>query len=179
MRIYGFLILAAVSTALPAQPKDGFAWRQDDSVAASDPSRASEKGFGAMMLVTADADQFLKAWAGPTPPNLSVTDAAHVGKPVEAMLIFSGCKAKANGNCEVVATFSMLGPDGKSYGDPATAEVWGGPPPPDYNLQLSSAGFGFELEPKDAPGSYRLRAAVTDTVAGVTLHVEQTVNGVK
>ena len=56
--------------------------------------------------------------------------------------------------------------------------AWTGLPPPGYNLQASLASFGFELEPTDKLGAYRMIARLTDEVAGKTLTVSETVTAV-
>ena len=162
-----------------AQNPQGFAWYQNDKTAPNEPHRASRNGFGAMILVTPDADGFWKAWAEPTPPNVTVTDTIRLGGTVQVMLLFSGCKAKTDGKCDVAVTFAMTDPDGKPYSDPATAVAWSGPPAPSYNLQLSPASLRFRFEPEDQAGTYRIRAEVTDKVANVTLSLETSVTGIK
>jgi hypothetical protein len=166
------LAAAAPPVAQEAPPPRSFAWRVNDKVAAADPSRASADGFGVQMMITDDHEGFWKAWEGPTPPQLSVTSRTERGKPVHAMLVFSGCKAGADGNCNVTADFDITAPDGSSYGKQMSAQVWKLPPAPDYNLQLSEGSIGFSVEPSEMLGQYKLKARVTDHVARIALAVE-------
>ena len=145
------------------------------NVAVSNPAQASKDGFGVLMLVTADPEGFMKAWQGPTPPQISTTDRVTRGKPIETMLIFSGCRAAADGNCNVSVELSITGPDGAPYGETLKGPIWQGPPAPQYNLQLGQSGIGFILEPEDKLGIYTFKANVTDHVAGTSVAVHQAI----
>lgn len=174
------LVLASLSALIApafAQTSQGqsFEWKLNDESAPPNLFQASKDGFGVLMLVTDDPQGFIRAWAGPTPPNVSTTEKVTVGKSVETMLIFSGCRAAEDGNCDVSAEMSIIGPDGKPYGETLRGPIWKGPPMPQYVLQLGESGAGFRLEPQDKLGFYTLRAKVTDQVAGTTLMVEQTI----
>jgi hypothetical protein len=173
------LVLLLGASPAAAQQQSGLGWKQDDAVADTDPSRASKSGFGVLMLVTSDHEGFWKAWAGTTPPNVSTTDQVTRGRPVHAILLFSGCRPAADGECNVTMELAVSGPSGAAYGETMKAMVWSGPPAPAYKLQAAEGSLGFVLEPEDALGRYTLRAAVTDHVAGLTLPVQQTVEAVE
>ena len=176
MRFTVFLAaLCFLAATASAQQGGGFEWKQNDQAAPPNPSQASKDGFGVLMLVTDDPEGFMKAWQGPTPPHVSTTEQVTRGKPVEAMLIFSGCQAAEDGNCDVTVELSVTDPDGAPYGETFKGPLWQGPPAPQYNLQLGQSGLGFILEPEDKLGTYRLKANVTDHVAGTTVAVEQTI----
>lgn len=182
VRPFGFFF-ALLAWACPAPAREAVApqpeaWRIDSQPAPADRSRAASGDFAVSMMVTADYEGFWKAWEGPSPPNVTVTDTAERGRPVHAMILFTGCKAAANGNCDVVAGFSLTGPDGKAYGTPTTGQVWSGPPAPARNLQLSAGSLGLVVEPHDPLGRYTLKATVTDRVAGLSLPVERAVTAV-
>ena len=172
-----FYLFFALSLGAPpaAQQDRSFGWKMNDKEAPANPAQASKDGFGVLMLVTDDSEGFIKAWQGPTPPQVSTTEQVTRGKPVEAMLIFSGCQPAENGNCNVGVELSVTGPDGAPYGEALQGPIWQGPPPPQYNLQLGQSGLGFILEPEDNLGVYTLRANVTDHVAGTTVAVQQAI----
>jgi hypothetical protein len=174
------LILVALVAAVPAtaQQQGGFEWKQGGATAPPTPAQASRNGFGVFMLVTPDLDGFWEAWARPSPPQIGTTDEVRRGRPVYAILLFSGCRPAPDGNCNVTAELSMTGPNGSPYGDTMRGLVWAGPPAPQYRLQASESSLGFRLEPADPLGTYTLRAMVTDNVAGTTLSVEQPVRAV-
>ncbi|HEX8415579.1 MAG TPA: hypothetical protein VF637_17120 [Sphingomicrobium sp.] len=176
-----FLLLAAFAAQAPAAQDRTFQWKQaDGSSAPARPSQASKDGFGVMLLVTADYEKFLEAWAGPTPPNLPTTSEVSEGKPVHTMVIFSGCRAAADGNCKVTAEFSIMSPDGSVYdGPPKKGPIWTGAPATGYNLQLGDSGLGFRLEPNDRAGVYKIKAVVTDEVANSIVTVEEQVTAIK
>ena len=136
---------------------------------------ARQGGFGAMLLMTADPAAFRRAWAGPQPPKLNATTKAARGKPVYAMVIFSGCRAAADGKCRVTGQFSVTRPDGRPYQAPAQAKIWSGAPAAASKMLLAEGSVGLKLEPKDPLGAYRVRAVVTDHVARISVPVEQAV----
>lgn len=183
MLFIGLIGLALTPTG-PAPAEEApiqrsFAWRVNGKVAAPDPSLASRNGFGIQIMITDDYDGFWKAWEGPTPPQVSITNRTERGKPITAMLIFSGCKAGANGNCNLTADYTITAPNGTPYGNPLSGPVWKLPPAPGYNLQLSEGGIGFAVEPGEMLGQYTLKAIVTDHVARLTLAVETKVEVVE
>lgn len=173
------LTVAAPAWAQEAPAERTFAWRMNDEIAPPDPSLASASGFGVQMLITADYEAFWKAWEGPTPPQLSVTDRTERGKPVMAMLLFTGCKAGADGNCNLTADYHIRAPNGTPYGKPLSGPVWKLPPAPNYNLQLSEGSIGLRVEPGEMLGRYKLKATVTDHVARLTVTVEAPVEVVE
>ncbi len=173
------LALAGAAIAQEPPADRTFAWQTNGERAAPDPSRASKDGFGVSVFVTPDIEGVWKAWGGPTPPNISVTDQIERGKPVHAMIVFNGCKAAADGNCNVTGIYSITSPDGTAYGEPHGGKIWAGPPAPGYNLQLSEGSLGLVVEPDEPLGRYMLKASVTDHVAGITLDVEAPVEAVE
>jgi hypothetical protein len=145
------------------------------SAHAAAPSRALANGFGAMMLITPDAAQFRKAWFGPPPPKLNATTRAYRGKPVHAMIVFSGCRAGPDGNCRVTARFNVTAPNGRPYGKPIPAILWRKAPAPAQKMQLGEGNLAIRIEPGEPLGVYRLGAVVTDEIAGTSLTIEQSV----
>ena len=135
---------------------------------------AQQGGFGAMLVMTADPAALRRAWASPQ-PRVNATAKASRGKPVFAMVIFSGCRAAADGKCRVTGRFSVTRPDGRPYQAPTTVKLWSGAPAAPRKMLLAQGSVGLKLEPKDPLGPYRVRALVTDHVAGITLPVEQAV----
>jgi hypothetical protein len=166
------LVIAGLAGSSPASTQD--VW-QESGRAAPDPSRSSRDGFAAMMLVTDDSEAFWRAWNVPTPPHLPTTGRAVRGRPVTGMVIFSGCSAAPDGNCNVTAEFVFLRPDGSRYGEPLRGDLWKGPPATGQNLQLGIGGAALIVEPDDPMGVWTIRALVTDNVRGVTIQIEERV----
>ena len=125
--------------------------------------------------MTEDPAAFRRAWHGPQPPRLNATRKAARGRPVFAMVIFSGCKAARDGKCNVAGKFSVIRPDGKPYQPPAPARLWSGAPAGKGRMLLAEGSVGLKLEAGDPLGTYRVRALVTDHVAGTTIALEQAV----
>lgn len=138
------------------------------------PLGASAGGFAVMQFFTTDAREVVAAWARPTPGvQVRNTHQVRLGQPVTTFIVFRGCKPDRRGLCDVRATVQLLDPAGKpSVG--ATAKVWAGQAPPPHVLRLSTDGVTVKFTKADALGPYRVRTAVTDRVAGVTLHTEET-----
>jgi len=160
------LVLALLLLAAAAAP----AAAQDEPLG---PQEARRDGFGILLLTTNDDQGFLRAWAGPTPPRLETTTIAVRGAPIFGMLLFHGCRAGPEGNCNVTGEFSFLRPDGSPYGEPLRGDVWKAQPAPDGNIQLGTSGSALIVEPHDPAGSWTMRARITDNVRGLTLEVEQ------
>ena len=168
------LLLALPPAASPAPaPEAPFAWESNGRPLPPHPSRAAKGRFAVMMIVTPDIEAFWAEWQKPEDPHLTSTERIARDSPVFAMLVFSGCRAGADGNCRVSAEFRMTGPDGAPYGEPHRGLAWSGPPAPGRNLQLSEASLGFRLDPPDPLGRYTISATLTDEIAGETLQVEQ------
>lgn len=170
------LILALLVAGAPALAQEsGFSWKINDKDAPADPSRGSKDGFGVMMHLTSEYQAFLNAWNGPTPPHVSTTEEVTRERPVNAMLLFSGCRAAPDGNCNVTAKITVIAPNGSRYGDILEAQAWDGPPGPQYAMQLAKVSLGFKLDPEDSLGIYMIKATVTDAVAGTSVEVEKAV----
>lgn len=172
------LLGVTLSAAVAAQEPTDLQWKIDGAPAAPDPAHASKNGFGAVMVVTSDHDGFWRAWEGPTPPHITTTSEVRRDQPVHAMVLFSGCRAAADGNCDVTIEATVTGPGGKPYGDTFKVKAWGGPPAPQYNLQASHANLAFVLEAQDELGTYTVKAIVTDQVAGTSVAVQELIQAV-
>ena len=143
----------------------GMALLASPSLAQSDSSQARNGDFGGILLITADPEGFWKAWEQPGTPNIQTTTTVTLSKPVYGMVVFHGCKAAADGNCNVAARFLITAPDGSNYADPKGGDAWKGAPAPGQNLLASASGIGFRLEPQDKLGRYKITAILTDNVA--------------
>ncbi|HEX8571926.1 MAG TPA: hypothetical protein VF759_04165 [Allosphingosinicella sp.] len=145
------------------------------ALAAAPAVAQAPKSFQATVLMTQDPAAFRSAWLGPQPPRLPVTTKAPRGRPVYAMVIFSGCRPASDGRCNVSGRFSVLRPDGRPYQAPASAKLWSGRPAGPGRMLLANGSVGLNLAPSAALGTYKVRALVTDNVAGTSISVEQAV----
>lgn len=159
------ILIASMLLLAAAQSGD---WTPDQSANGND--------FGGKMLVVDDPAAFWKAWEGPTPPHIDTTSIITRSRPVQAMLVFYGCRAGRDGNCNVKVIFSIARPDGKPYGESMSGMAWRGPPAPGRNLVASEAAIGFELEVEDALGPYVIKATLTDEISGKSVNLSETVD---
>lgn len=134
------------------------------------PAMRSDGEFGVRIVLTADEQALRHEWnTARANPRLQTTDTVAAGGEVTAMLVFHGCKPNAAGNCEVVAAFALVAPDGKR--DPGGAgSLWSAAPLPG-RLMLGAASMRIGFTAGDAPGTYQIHARVVDRVALRTLDV--------
>jgi hypothetical protein len=142
------------------------------------PSEAANGDFRGKMLIVADVEKFWAVWEKPEPPSIDTASEIRRGGKVTAMVVFAVCKPAADGKCNVSASFSTIGLNGKAYGEAASGKAWTEAPAPDRNLLASLAAMTFELEATDKLGPYRIIATMTDEVAGKSFTVSDTVTAV-
>lgn len=134
-------------------------------------SMRSAGDFGVQIVLTTDEGQFRKIWnSSKTPPTLSITNTAHPGAPVSAILIFHGCSPNAAGVCDVTSEFVLEAPDG-SKTPAGGGPVWTGKAMPQRLLQLSQASVTVIFDKTDPIGNYKVTANVKDEVSGRVLSV--------
>ena len=130
--------------------------------------------FAVVQVATDDTARFIAELAKPTPGvNLQVTTKVRRNRPLDTFIAFRGCRADRTGKCNVTATYYLRAPSGKVSSYPGL-DVWAHQPQPAPGLiMVSRQSFGMTFNTDDAVGTYTVRAAVTDHVAGVTLHTQQ------
>jgi hypothetical protein len=138
---------------------------------ADQPANAQEKtGLTIDLIVTAQGRELFDSWDNPNGKPFEIVPAkmAPRGKFLSAVVLFTGCKADASGNCNVEIDIVAYDPVGKTYGDMKGAELWQHrPAPPPGHTQLGVAYMGLEIEPQDTAGTYRVEALARDLNAGV------------
>ena len=91
----------------------------------------SSRGFGAMLMLSDDPEQFLKDWNRPTAKvGIKTSEAATRGKPFAAFIIFMGCDNDEKGHADVVADLTLVGPDGKVLAEQKNVQIWQNSPAP-------------------------------------------------
>jgi hypothetical protein len=165
--------LAAVALAAAmAEPVGAAVMKPSDWPAMPNSSTSSD--FSAVQMATGHGRDFVREWNRPGPHG-DVHGETHfrLGEPIDTFIAFRGCRADAAGRCNVTATFVITGPDGNAQASPPM-DVWANQREPTPGMIfLSRASLGLNWGPTDPPGLYRIRAAVTDHVAGVTLKTRQ------
>ena len=135
---------------------------------------AEKDGFGVMQVAAADAAAFIAAWKiGDGAKNETTRTVAD--KPLFTLLIFRGCKADADGKCNIVADFAINRPDGTVNEDNKGVVVWDKAAPTDPKKPMIGDGaLGYGVDSEGPFGDYRVVATVTDKVAGTSVTTEQT-----
>lgn len=170
-----FPLVALVLTVAtsPAGAQD--VWLRDGQPVKDQPNAAISGNFGVLQITTNDPERLVADWQKPT-PGVSISGSTQTlrNQRLTTFLVFKGCRAGRSGNCNVTADFDVVDPKGQPCGQSKSAEIWvGHPPAPGNNLQLSVSGFGVSFDDSDPLGAYRVRATVTDHIAGITLQTEQ------
>jgi hypothetical protein len=172
------LALIAAAAPPPAAPAAPLGILDGNGRPIVDPAHQAKNDFAAILLATRDLDALFAEWAKPETPHIDTTREIVRGERVFGALVLAGCRAAADGNCNVTVTFSMVAPGGAPYGEEHKAIAWSHPPAPGRNFLLSEASLGFSLDPPDRLGRYLLRAQVKDEVAGTELRLEQKIEAV-
>jgi hypothetical protein len=137
-------------------------------------SHAEQDGFGVLQTAAPDATRFIADWKlGVGAKTASTSTIAN--KPLFTFLIFRGCKANAEGKCDVVADFVITRPDGTTDESNKGVAVWNKAAPADPKKPyIGDGALGFGTDEEGPFGDYRIVATVTDRVAGVSVTTEQT-----
>ena len=119
--------------------------------------------------MTTNSQQALAAWTKPT-RGVWIQEAQKVekGKPIEALVIFSGCMPKKGGECMSEVDFTIIKPDGSVYVEYKNGELWKNKPPiPEGSLGLAMDRAGMIADPEDPLGVYKVVCKVRDLVRKV------------
>ena len=159
-------------------------WREGGGVVPDTEESKTVDGFGASLLITADPDAFFEAWDQPPSPDykpeIKTTDTAKRGDTVVGVVVFAGCMANPEGNCQSTVDFKLLRPDGSVYADLDKSELWTDKPAmPPNTLQVGVSSLGFIVEPDDPFGVYRMEAKVRDEVLGKGVTLVQAIEVVE
>jgi hypothetical protein len=164
------LVLLMMPLVSLAQWRDG-----SGKVVPDTPSSKSDGEFGAMLDFTDKPEELYAAWEKDSPGVAwSQTSTAVRGKPIVAIVFFSGCAANPAGKCELLGRFTTTTPSGKLWGDPIEAEIWVGLPPPEpQSLQLSHGHMGLVVDPDDELGKYSVKLELTDQISKKRMVLEK------
>jgi len=156
-----------VASSLSAQ------WWSGNKRIPDEPWRKGKADFGAMLLLTPDVEKFYEEWRKPKTPTMVITKTAHRNRPITAVVLFTGCKARDH-TCNIRVDFTVISPDRSEYGSEKNVAAWvNKPAAPRGVVQVSEATLGIVIEPKDQPGEYVVKAIVRDVNANVQIELEQ------
>lgn len=162
MRLLAFLAILIAAAAAPAVAQN----REMPNVSPV----AEVEGLRISLVHTADRDAFYRAWnAGAR--DLPVTNRAVRGRQLAVIVIFQGCRAAADGKCNLTGEFTYLRPDGSVEGK-IDGTLWARPPARDGSASASPEGPALEIDPYDPMGTWTVRVRVTDNVRGVSVETE-------
>jgi hypothetical protein len=137
-------------------------------------SHDEKAGFSVLQVAVPDAAKFIAEWklgGG----GKSATTKTIANRPLFTFLIFRGCKANAEAQCDIVADFVITRPDGTINDENKGVVVWNKAAPTDLKKPyIGDGALGYGVDDEGPFGDYRVVATVTDRVAGTTLTTEQT-----
>lgn len=138
--------------------------------------RKSNGNFGAQLIFVNDEQTLFKRWATPSETvELDTVETIQINQPINAFVIFSGCKASVSGNCNVSMRLRVIQPDGKIYSVTPSMEVWRDKPaPPGHTLELSVHYLKVVVEPHEQRGRYTVQAQVRDDNSDTVLSLNKT-----
>jgi hypothetical protein len=130
--------------------------------------------FGAMILMTMNADQALKNWLAPPSEGFHVSTDSVVDRnvPIEALIVFSGCKANEQGNCFTEVDYLIVAPDGSVYADFKNTELWKDKPEiPVGKFGLAVDRVIVSIEDNELLGEYEVKCTIRDLNTGLTFKI--------
>lgn len=156
------LVLGLTASPAAAQPK---------------PFEGRSGNLAARLILVDDLPGFWRTWRGPPPPKIRETNTMSTVKAAHGVLLLTGCKAAADGKCNVGVTYTILGPDKRPYGKAISGTAYNGPSAKGARLIASPGALSVKLENGDRPGPYLIQAVVKDRVSGATLTLRRGVLG--
>jgi hypothetical protein len=171
------LALATAAGLYAVGPAQAQSWLVDGRPAPPSPDLGRSGDLAVHQIASTDPEGVETAWAKPTPGvDLPTAVKTVRNKPIVTFLIFTGCHATADGNCNVTADFKITDAKGDGNGDQANVPVWSKPPPGPGILYLSEAAIGLLVHKGEPLGDYVVRVTTTDHVAGTTVRTQQTIH---
>ena len=158
--------------ATPDRAEQGSSWYVNDAPAPDTHWRKTDGPFGAQLFITDDAKSVYDFWVnekGGVP--IKRLDRAAAGAHVETIVFFIRCAPSRDGKCSVRGFLTVTRSDGKVLARDQELLLYGKPPPEGFNLGISEANAGLELE--DFDGSYLFEMRVLDAVANREVRLSQ------
>jgi hypothetical protein len=127
------------------------------------------------LVLVEDEQHLFRTWSKPSGSvDVKDVDSVSINSPINAFIVFGGCKPDIQGNCSVVMRFRVIGPDGKLYSETPAMEVWHAKAPlPNRSLQLSVDYLKIIVEPHEQSGKYVVNAEVKDNNSERTLRLQK------
>ncbi|TCS34782.1 hypothetical protein [Reinekea marinisedimentorum] len=125
----------------------------------------------ASVIVVDNGNELFRAWNSNPAEGISISPVqiASRGEFLSVIVLFSGCAANAEGNCNVTLDMVVLDPGGNIYGEFKGHELWINKPAPNAGqMQLGVDYMGIVVEPNDLPGNYSVLIKAHDMHTGQT-----------
>lgn len=159
----------ALLSAMTGSHADG--WVDGRGVALRDRENMRSAGnFLVQLRLTPNEAALRKSWEeASSNPTLDVSERIPVGRPITTVLTMTGCTPNPAGQCDVMAEFSIVAPDGERTRLGAGYLWKAAPLTPRF--MLGSASLTLVFKEKDKGKAFRMIATVEDRVASKVLEL--------
>lgn len=146
-------------------------WVDGHGVALPDRENMRSAGnFLVQLRLTPDEAALRKSWEEASSNlTLDVSERIPVGRPITTVLTMTGCTPNPAGQCDVMAEFSIVAPDGERTRLGAGYLWKAAPLTPRF--MLGSASLTLVFKEKDKGKAFRMIATVEDRVASKVLEL--------
>ena len=129
-------------------------------------------GLSGHLIITDESQQLFAGWTAEPARRYSAWSVERTArdKALAGVMLFSGCRADAEGNCWASVTYVLYDPRGRIHGRIESAELWRGRAAPE-RPELAADYMAIVVKPEDPSGTYRMEAEVTDLISGQRLVV--------
>src|SRR5688572_3336093 len=160
-------LAAAIAVILFASALSQAQWKKDGKPVEDKPDRKSVGTFGGHLLVVKNPRAFIEDWQKPETPKINPVTSVQRGEQLGILVLFTGCKADAQGMCNSEVEYSLYRPDGSLYSEKKPQPLWKEQAPPSPNIQLGRAIVAIRMEKNDPAGEYKVKAKVSDLNAAI------------
>jgi hypothetical protein len=169
-----FRLLLLACLAFPHIASAGWIQRSGEPLADT-AYRKSDGQLISWLVFVANDRKLSEAWLVPGESvNIDEIESVDINSPISGFVVFGGCKGDDSGNCNVQMRYRVLAPDGSTYAQSPTMEVWvNKPQPPNRSLQLSVDYLKVVVEPHEQDGTYTVQVQINDVNAGKNLFLER------
>ena len=172
MLFLALLVISACNAQAQARPGK---WLLEGKAAPDSNWSKSANGFGAQLIVVGDPRAFLEMWSKPETPDIKPAEEVSRGQQFAAVILFVGCKAGSDGNCNALVNYKVIDPDGKVIAERPDQIIWNQKELDKRTTYLGKAILGLRLSDKNPNGTYTIQAVVSDKNAPAEFELTQTI----
>jgi hypothetical protein len=133
--------------------------------------KGSSGQLGAMLFLTDDLEEVKARWARPESPKVVPVGSVAPGRPVSAVIMFSGCARDETDHCRLVADYVLTDPSGNTHPSEVRPVCVHQRPPDEGRIGITEESPDFTVR-SGPSGLYLIRARLRDEVAGEVLELE-------